>query len=100
MTFIRVGDLLTNHKRSLYPQQVAINAMQVMAAWKPILKQIKCVEKFERTRPLSYREGRLTVQAASNTIASELKMCEDQIIAAYVKHFKGQVIQKLIIKRN
>lgn len=99
MAFIKVGEILTERFRPYHRQHVVVDAMAVCAAWRSVVEEVNCVEKFERTRAIAYRNGILTIQAASSLIASELKMCEYKIIAAYDKRFKQKIIERLVIKR-
>jgi len=100
MPFTRVGDLLTKRRNLYGPEKRMFDAVTILNAWPAILESVKCVEKFQRTRVLSFKNGALTIQAASSTIASELKMCESKILAAYAKRFKGDVVTKLLIRRG
>lgn len=99
MPFMRVGEILST-KRFGLPQKRMVDAIAVVAAWEQIIEVVNCVEKFSRTRALTYRNGTLTIQAASSTVAAELKMSEPKIIAAYERTFHQPVVKRLALKRN
>lgn len=100
MVFIRVGEVLTNRRHVFTSSKRVIDALLVLSAWEQIIKDINCVEKFKRTKAASFKNGRLTITVASNTIFGELKMCEGKILAAYAKYFKAEIVKELIVRRN
>ncbi len=100
MAFTRVGDLLLKHRRRFDDSQVVIDSVTILAAWHSIIDELGYGVKFERTKAMAFRNGNLTIQAASSAVASEVKMAEHKIVACYEKRFKSGVVERLVIKRN
>ena len=99
MAFTKVGDLLTTKRNLFAPQNKTVSAVTIVAAWNQVVKDVNCVEKFTRVQPIAYKNGVLSVRAASSALASELKMCEEKILKAYDKRFGRPVVERLVIKR-
>src|SRR5438105_4181040 len=100
MAFVKVGQLLQHHRHIFRGSNNVVDAMAIVSAWKPILDDIDCVEKFNRTKALSFSNGKLVVQAASSALVGEIKMCEPQILMAYAKRFQQGVVQKIVVRRS
>lgn len=100
MPFYRVGDVLQKRRNIFSSEKRMVDALSIISAWPSIIKDIQCVEKFERTRALSFKNNVLIVLAASSIAAAELKMCEEKILASYEKRFRQHVVDKVVIRRN
>lgn len=100
MAFVRLGELLQNRRHVFTQSRHVVDAMLVVSNWEQVIADVQCVEKFKRTKAASFKNGTLTIVAASNAVAAELKMCEGKILHAYAKRFKLDIVKRLHIKRG
>lgn len=100
MAFVRAGEVLHNRRHVFTQSRKVVDAMLIVSSWAQIIEDVNCVEKFKRTKAIHFKNGALTVIAASATLAAELKMCEAKILLAYAKRLKHDIVKRLCIKRG